>query len=163
MQITCKTELWLIPTNTRRENYSYLFNLRLNIFTLLKVCLATAIHNFKWVKISRICWIWDYKHLQILMFARLSQCDIMPQKFRNWIVKAKSYTLAKCWADVGASSSTLAQHQPSIGPKLRVCWIRHTENYPLRSTTSSGWKLLVFVCFETTDICLSSCFHVFQI
>ena len=29
------------------------------IFTNLKLCLATASHNFKWVKIAHICLIWD--------------------------------------------------------------------------------------------------------
>ena len=29
------------------------------IFTNLKLCLATATHNFKWVNITHICWIWD--------------------------------------------------------------------------------------------------------
>ena len=29
------------------------------IFTHLKLCLATAIHNFKWVKIYHSCLIWD--------------------------------------------------------------------------------------------------------
>ena len=29
------------------------------IFTHVKLCLATAIHNFTWVKITRICSIWD--------------------------------------------------------------------------------------------------------
>ena len=30
-----------------------------NIFTHLKLCLSTAIHNFKCVKITPICLIWD--------------------------------------------------------------------------------------------------------
>ena len=29
------------------------------IFTNLKLCLATATHSFKWVKIAHICLIWD--------------------------------------------------------------------------------------------------------
>ena len=29
------------------------------IFTHLKLCIATAIHNFKWVKSAHICLIWD--------------------------------------------------------------------------------------------------------
>ena len=28
------------------------------VFTLLKLCLATAIHNFKWLKTSHFCLIW---------------------------------------------------------------------------------------------------------
>ena len=31
----------------------------IKIFTHLKLCLAAAIHNFKWVNITRICLIWD--------------------------------------------------------------------------------------------------------
>ena len=31
----------------------------IEIFTHLKLCLATATHNFKWVKIINICLIWD--------------------------------------------------------------------------------------------------------
>ena len=37
----------------RCEVYFILF------FTHLKLCLATAIHNFKWVKWGHICLIWD--------------------------------------------------------------------------------------------------------
>ena len=29
------------------------------IFTHLKLCLATATHNFKWVKITQIGLVWD--------------------------------------------------------------------------------------------------------
>ena len=29
------------------------------IFTYLKLCLTTATHNFKWVKITHMCLIWD--------------------------------------------------------------------------------------------------------
>ena len=34
---------------------------KLNFFFFihLKLCLATGIHNFKWVKITHICLIWD--------------------------------------------------------------------------------------------------------
>ena len=34
-------------------------------FTYLKLCLATATHNFKWLKITHICLIWDksFAHL----------------------------------------------------------------------------------------------------
>ena len=35
---------------------------------------------------------------------------------------SKHEALAQCWADVGPSSTTLAQHQPNIGPIPRVCW-----------------------------------------
>ena len=34
-------------------------NLNNVIFTHLKLCLATAIHDSKWVKIAHICLIWD--------------------------------------------------------------------------------------------------------
>ena len=34
-------------------------------FTHLKLCFATATHNFKWVKISHICLIWDQKFLNL--------------------------------------------------------------------------------------------------
>ena len=30
------------------------------ILTHLKLCLATATHNFKWVEITHICLIWDH-------------------------------------------------------------------------------------------------------
>ena len=30
------------------------------IFTHLKLCLATATHNFKWVKITHICLVWEH-------------------------------------------------------------------------------------------------------
>ena len=52
---------YTIPRNYHR-NVTFnplsakVFNL---IFTHLKLCLATAIHNFKWVKIIHICLIWD--------------------------------------------------------------------------------------------------------
>ena len=36
---------------------------------------------------------------------------------------SKHEALAQCWADVGPSSTTLAQHQPNIGPTPRVCWV----------------------------------------
>ena len=36
------------------------------IFRPLKLCLATATHNFKWLKISHICSI-EHKYFQILM------------------------------------------------------------------------------------------------
>ena len=32
---------------------------RIYIFTHLKLCLATGTHNFKWVKITHVCLIWD--------------------------------------------------------------------------------------------------------
>ena len=35
---------------------------------------------------------------------------------------SKHESLARCWADVGPSSTTLAQHQPHIGLTTRVCW-----------------------------------------
>ena len=42
---------------------------RIYIFTYLKLCLATATHNFKWVKISLLKFVYfETKHLQILMF-----------------------------------------------------------------------------------------------
>ena len=31
-------------------------------------------------------------------------------------------TSTQCWANVGPASSTLSQHQPSIGWTCRVCW-----------------------------------------
>ena len=39
----------------------------IKIFTHLKFCLATATHNFKWVKITNICIIWDqtFKHFDV--------------------------------------------------------------------------------------------------
>ena len=36
-------------------------------------------------------------------------------------IPSKHEALANCWADVGPSSTTLAQHQPNIGPTPRVC------------------------------------------
>ena len=42
--------------------------LKKKIFTYLKLCLATATHNFKWVKITHICQYIETKHLQILLF-----------------------------------------------------------------------------------------------
>ena len=49
------TSLWinLVINNPYPAELIYL------IFTHLKLCLATAIHNFKWVKISHICLILD--------------------------------------------------------------------------------------------------------
>ena len=35
---------------------------------------------------------------------------------------SKHEALAQCWANDGPSSTTLAQHQPNIGPTPRVCW-----------------------------------------
>ena len=40
----------------------------IDIFSHLKLCLATATHNFKWLKITHICLICAQKYLQILMF-----------------------------------------------------------------------------------------------
>ena len=34
----------------------------------------------------------------------------------------KHETLNRCWVDVGPPSTTLIQHQPSIGSTSRVCW-----------------------------------------
>ena len=49
------------PTSTlRSRNYSIL------IFCHLKLCVATAIHNFKWQKIARIC--------ELLVKAFLNTC-----------------------------------------------------------------------------------------
>ena len=31
----------------------------IKIFTHYKLCIATATHNFKWVKITHICVIWN--------------------------------------------------------------------------------------------------------
>ena len=31
----------------------------IKIFNHLKFCLATAIHNLKWLKMTHICFIWD--------------------------------------------------------------------------------------------------------
>ena len=42
-------------------------------------------------------------------------------------IPSKHEALAQCWADVGPSSATLAQHQPSIGPTPRVSWVRHSS------------------------------------
>ena len=33
--------------------------------THLKLCLATATHNFKWLKITQICLIWDQTILML--------------------------------------------------------------------------------------------------
>ena len=41
---------------------------------------------------------------------------------RGWYSPSKHEVLAKCWADVGPSSTTLAQHQSNIWPTPRVCW-----------------------------------------
>ena len=43
------------------------------MFTHLKLCLATAIQNFKWVKITYFCSIWikTYANLQILKLISL--------------------------------------------------------------------------------------------
>ena len=37
----------------------------IRIFTLLQLCLATTTHNFKWVKITHICLIWDQRFANI--------------------------------------------------------------------------------------------------
>ena len=42
---------------------------------------------------------------------------------RGRVGASKHDALAQCWADVGPSSTTLAQHQPSIGTTPRVCWV----------------------------------------
>ena len=34
-------------------------NYRIDNFTHLKLCFATATHNFKWVKMTDICLMWD--------------------------------------------------------------------------------------------------------
>ena len=45
--------LTLSPLPLKELNYT------IQIFTHLKLCLATATHNFKWMKITDICLIWD--------------------------------------------------------------------------------------------------------
>ena len=42
----------------------------------------------------------------------------------------KHEAFAQCWAEFGPSSSTLAQHQPNIGPAPRFCWVRDWNNAP---------------------------------
>ena len=39
----------------------------IKIFTHLKLCIATATHNFKWLKITHVCYS-EAKNVQILMF-----------------------------------------------------------------------------------------------
>ena len=46
------------PMYTQEPNalsYHAFHGYKIWIFTHLKLCLATAIHNFKWVKITHIC------------------------------------------------------------------------------------------------------------
>ena len=43
-----------------------------------------------------------------------------PENISRW--PDAGLTLARCWTDVGPSSTTLAQHQPTIGPTPRACW-----------------------------------------
>ena len=47
------------------------------------LCLATAIHNFKWLKITLTC-LFELKHLQILMFKHAFHSQY--QRF-NWRLK----------------------------------------------------------------------------
>ena len=50
-------------------------------------------------------------------------CDVVQQRYSYPQLPSKHEALAQCWADVGPSSTTLAQHQPNIGPAPRVCWV----------------------------------------
>ena len=42
------------------------------IFIHLKLCLATASHNFKWVKITHICLIWDETFANLDVYTLIS-------------------------------------------------------------------------------------------
>ena len=48
-------KLFYLIFNQVVENYTCLFNLR-GFFKHLRLCLATAIHNLKWLKIIHINW-----------------------------------------------------------------------------------------------------------
>ena len=48
--------------------------------------------------------------------------------FKSDTLTSKRDTLVQCWADVGLSPTTLAQHRPSIGSTPRVCWVDHTPH-----------------------------------
>ena len=61
--------------------------------------------------ISARCWRWDH----------LANNQIM-DKIAPTAAPCKHETLNQCWADVGPTSATLAQHQPSIGSMSRACW-----------------------------------------
>ena len=67
-------------------------------FTHLDLCLAIP-----WLSIQ-------YKVGEILMYCKFQQAS---QQTRD---------VGPILADVGPSSTTLAQHQPNIGPTPRVCW-----------------------------------------
>ena len=54
-------QTFALITKTCASNHANLFSYLISIFTHLKLCLATAIHNFKWVKITHIFLIWDQR------------------------------------------------------------------------------------------------------
>ena len=43
-----------------------------SIFTHLKLCVATATHNFKWAKITHICLFWDQQFANLDVEALIS-------------------------------------------------------------------------------------------
>ena len=49
----------LSPTAVRRNILPESASYSILIFSHMKLCLATAIHNFMWEKITHICSIWD--------------------------------------------------------------------------------------------------------
>ena len=50
----------------------YRATLKKNLFTHLRLCLGTAIHNLKWVKITQICWTWNQPFSNLDVWTHIS-------------------------------------------------------------------------------------------
>ena len=68
--------------------------------------------------------IWFYFPWTNLTFYKTILCQfyLVHTSLKPCRYPSKHETLTQCWVNVDLSSSTLAQHQPSIGPTSRVCW-----------------------------------------
>ena len=93
--------------------YTGTAELNFKIFTHLKLCVATATHNFKWVKIIHICLIWD------LTFANI---DVLK------VIYHPLYSMNKFVTNKSELSQDGAQVFPYMGwlaimwPSERVTW-----------------------------------------
>ena len=68
MRIIAENE---ITVKRRNKTPKSLYPLSYIIFTHFKLCLATASHNLKWLKITHICLIWESKLLIFYAYSHI--------------------------------------------------------------------------------------------
>ena len=54
-----------------------LLNKLIEIFNHLMLCLATASHNIKWLKITHICLIWDQTFTDFDVYQIPNNCELL--------------------------------------------------------------------------------------